>query len=107
MNKIFCLGLGKLGLIFSYILCDSGYKIYGYDKNPKIKNDIINNANNIEPKLNELIRRNKKNFFYVDEFEQAIKKLQAAFLYYRLHQKEIMNLITRISLKLYTKLAII
>ena len=38
MNKIFCLGLGKLGLIFSYILCDSGYRIYGYDKNPKIKN---------------------------------------------------------------------
>lgn len=80
MNKIFCLGLGKLGLIFSYILCDSGYKIYGYDKNPKIKDDIINNANNIEPKLNELIRRNKKNFFYVEEFGQAVEKTSSCIL---------------------------
>ena len=63
MNKIFCLGLGKLGLTFSYILCDSGYIIYGYDKNSKIKNDIINNTNNIEPELNKLIHRNKKKFF--------------------------------------------
>lgn len=40
-NKVFAIGLGKLGLIFSHILCDKGFKIYGFDKNKDIKKNIF------------------------------------------------------------------
>ena len=74
-NKIFSIGLGKLGLIFSYILCDNGYKVHGYDKNPKIeKNIFIKKENSLEPKLNELIHRNKKNFKFIENFEKGVKE---------------------------------
>ena len=36
-NKIFCVGLGKLGLIFSQILADHNNIVYGYDINDKIE----------------------------------------------------------------------
>ena len=62
-NKIFSIGLGKLGLIFSYILCDSGYKVYGYDKNLNIKKNIYNKKkNNLEPKLNGKSLKFKKKY---------------------------------------------
>jgi len=74
-NKIFSIGLGKLGLIFSYILCDHGYKVYGYDKNLNIKKNIfIKKKNNLEPKLNELIHRNKKKFKFIENFENSVKE---------------------------------
>lgn len=72
-NKIFCIGLGKLGLTFSYILCDAGYNIYGYDKNVEIKNNIRKNTKNIEPELNKLISKNKKKFKFEDDFQKAVK----------------------------------
>ena len=40
-NKIFSIGLGKLGLIFSHILCDNGFNVYGYDNNPNIEKNFI------------------------------------------------------------------
>lgn len=74
-NKIFSVGLGKLGLIFSYILCDNGYEVYGYDNNPNIeKNIFIKKKNNLEPKLNELIYRNKKKFRFIENFKKTVKE---------------------------------
>ena len=74
-NKIFSIGLGKLGLIFSHIMCDKGYKVYGYDKNSKIKENLfIKEKNNLEPKLNELIHKNKKKFEFTENFEKAVKE---------------------------------
>lgn len=73
-NKIFSIGLGKLGLIFSHILCDNGFTVYGYDKNPNIeKNIFIKKKNSLEPKLNELIHRNKKKFKFINNFEIGVK----------------------------------
>ena len=73
-NKIFSIGLGKLGLIFSHILCDNGFNVYGYDNNPNIEKNIFNKKkNSLEPKLNELIHRNKKKFQFIKNFEKAIK----------------------------------
>ena len=64
MESIFFIGLGKLGLIFSHILAEHGFKIYGFDKNPKIRDQIKNNSKSIEPKLNYLIKKNINNFIY-------------------------------------------
>ena len=80
-NKIFAIGLGKLGLIFSHILCDKGFKIYGFDKNEDIKKNIfIKKKNNLEPKLNELIHKNKKKFEFVDNFEVSVKNTSMCIL---------------------------
>ena len=64
MNKIFCLGLGKLGLIFSHILAKYNYKILGYDIDQNIENKILKNIKDPEPLLNKLINENRKNFFF-------------------------------------------
>jgi len=80
MESIFFIGLGKLGLIFSHILAEHGFKIYGYDKNPKVKDQIKNNDKSIEPKLNYLIKKNINNFIYEDNFHNAIKNTKYAFL---------------------------
>ena len=37
MNKVLCIGLGKLGLIFSFILASKNNFVYGYDIDKKIK----------------------------------------------------------------------
>ena len=50
MNKILCIGLGKLGLIFSFILASKNNFIYGYDIDTKIKKNILFNKKNVEPK---------------------------------------------------------
>jgi UDP-N-acetyl-D-mannosaminuronate dehydrogenase len=47
MKKILCVGLGKLGLIFSQILAENGYKVIGHDVDPKIKKSIENNEKNL------------------------------------------------------------
>jgi UDP-N-acetyl-D-mannosaminuronate dehydrogenase len=53
INKnVFCVGLGKLGLIFSFILAEKGFKIYGYDIDKDIEKRINKNIKDDEPKLN-------------------------------------------------------
>ena len=65
INKnVFCVGLGKLGLIFSFILAEKGFKVYGTDINKKVKIKIDKNIKDDEPKLNSLIKRNKKTYIY-------------------------------------------
>ena len=57
MNKLLCIGLGKLGLIFSFILASKNNFVYGYDIDKKIKRNIDKNIKNAEPKLNSLIKK--------------------------------------------------
>ena len=80
MEKILCVGLGKLGLIFSQILAASGYKVIGYDINLKIKKSIENNENNLEPYLNKLIKKNRKNFYFEQNIKSCILNSNIAFL---------------------------
>ena len=47
MNKILFIGLGKLGLIFSFILASKNNYIYGYDINKNIIKDIKEPGNYI------------------------------------------------------------
>jgi UDPglucose 6-dehydrogenase len=79
-NKIFCIGLGKLGLIFSQILANHNNIVYGYDINDKIELKIKKNVKDSEPNLNKLIKKNKKKFIFTNNFEQAINNTQATFI---------------------------
>ena len=60
--NISVIGLGRLGLPFSFFLASKGHKVLCFDKNPSIK-DQFNQTKNIEPGLNEYIKRYKKNVF--------------------------------------------
>ena len=79
-NKIFCVGLGKLGLIFSFILADKKFRIYGYDVDKKIKKNIDNNKSDTEPHLNRLIEKNKQRFVFESNFNKAVDQTTGVFL---------------------------
>ena len=81
INKnVFCVGLGKLGLIFSFILAEKGFKIYGYDIDKDIEKKINKNTKDDEPKLNNLIRKNKKKFSFIKDYKYAVNKTQSCFI---------------------------
>lgn len=80
MNKIFCIGLGKLGLIFSHILAEHDYIVYGYDNNPRSPDTIKRNIKSSEPFLNKLINKNRKKFFFQKNFKEAINETVATFI---------------------------
>jgi UDPglucose 6-dehydrogenase len=80
MNKILCIGLGKLGLIFSNILAEKKNIVYGYDINSSIEEKIKKNTKDLEPKLNYLINKNKKRFFFENNFSISVKKTNCAFI---------------------------
>ena len=54
------IGLGRLGLPFSF-LASKGHKVICFDKNLKIR-DQLNEKKNIEPELNDYIKKYKKMF---------------------------------------------
>jgi UDPglucose 6-dehydrogenase len=80
MEKIFCIGLGKLGLIFSQILAEYDNEVYGYDSNVKIEKDIKNNHKNSEPKLNYLINKNRKRFIFTRNIREAVNNTNSSFI---------------------------
>ena len=80
MNKIFCLGLGKLGLIFSHILAEYNYKIFGYDIDQNIENKILKNIKDPEPLLNKLINENRKKFLFEKNFKKNIENTDGIFI---------------------------
>ena len=79
-SKVFCIGLGKLGLMYSQILCEAGYYVFGNDININTKEQIFKNQKNIEPKINQLIKKNKKNFLFIDNFKKGIIETSACIL---------------------------
>lgn len=81
LNKnVFCVGLGKLGLIFSFILADNGFKVFGTDIDKKIEFNIKDNVLDKEPKLNYLINKNIKNFTFTQDYSKAIDRTNSCFI---------------------------
>ncbi len=78
--KILCVGLGKLGLVFSQVLAERNGRTFGYDVNKKILSSIKKNEKSIEPNLNKLIKRNKRTFSIVNTIKEGIKLSDGAFL---------------------------
>ncbi|WP_415290759.1 nucleotide sugar dehydrogenase [Candidatus Pelagibacter sp. Uisw_136] len=79
MKSALCIGLGKLGLTFSQIIAKS-YKVYGYDLDKTIYENIKSNVPQSEPRLNKLIKSSKKNFQLVNNLNEAVFNTQCAFL---------------------------
>jgi UDPglucose 6-dehydrogenase len=80
MNKIFCIGLGKLGLMFSQILASHKNFVYGYDINKNINNKIKRNLKDSEPYLNSLIKKNRKKFLFTEDFNKAVRFTSSCFI---------------------------
>ena len=78
--KISVIGLGKLGLPFSFFLSSKKYKVLGYDINEKIENEIKENKINIEPNLNKYIKKYKNNFRFEKKIKNLIHKTDITFL---------------------------
>lgn len=78
--KILCIGLGKLGLMFSQILANKVCPIIGYDIDKNTINAINLNTKSLEPKLNYLIKKNKKKFNVTNSINEGVNKTNAAFL---------------------------
>jgi len=80
MDRIFCIGLGKLGLIFSQILANNNNIVYGYDVDKSIHDKIINNEKDNEPFLNTLIKKNRKRFFFTNNVPNAVNLTNSCFV---------------------------
>ena len=78
--KISVIGLGKLGLPFSFFLASKKFKVLGYDINKNIENEIKINKKNVEPKLNNYIRKYKKNFKFEKDIATLIQQTKITFL---------------------------
>ena len=78
--KICLVGLGKLGYPMSLFLSSSGYQINCYDKNKSIYVDIKNSSYlNYEENLSDF-NEYKKNLFYFDNLNLAIKDTDICFI---------------------------
>ena len=78
--KISVIGLGKLGLPFSFFLASKKHKVLGYDINTNIKNEIEKNSKSIEPQLNHYIKKFKKNFRFEKNINKLINQTKITFL---------------------------
>ena len=79
-SKIFCIGLGKLGLVFSQVIAEKVGNTLGYDINKKILKEIKKNEKSIEPNLNKLINKNKKKFNIVKSIKEGVEFSSASFI---------------------------
>ena len=78
--KISVIGLGKLGLPFSFFLSSKKNKVLGYDINEKIEDKIKKNKANIEPKLNKYIKKYNRNFKFEKKIKNIIDQTNITFL---------------------------
>jgi UDPglucose 6-dehydrogenase len=74
------IGLGRLGLPFSFFLASHGQQVYSYDKDNSLENIIKINKKNLEPNLNNYIKKYRKNFFYEKNIKNIILKTNITFL---------------------------
>ena len=81
-NNIGIVGVGKLGICYSIILAKAGYKVYIYDINTVILDNIKNNTYNYnEPELNYLISEFKFNIVLSYNLNDIYKNCDIIFTY--------------------------
>lgn len=73
------IGLGRLGLPFSFFLASKGYKVFAYDNDLSIKHKIKKKSF-IEPNLNNYIKKNKNRFFLQNNIERLINNSEITFI---------------------------
>ncbi len=82
MTSIGIIGCGKLGICYAIIFAKANYKVFCYEINKEIVNNIKNdNYNYLEPNLNNLIKDYKKNLIFVDEIVEIINNCNTIFTF--------------------------
>ena len=82
-NKVCILGLWHLGSVNAACLAESGYKVTGFDEDPKIVASLQNGKATIfEPGLDDLIKKNLKNgkLKFFSSLKDAIRDCKIAIL---------------------------
>jgi nucleotide sugar dehydrogenase len=81
-NNIGIVGVGKLGICYAIILAKAGYKVYIYDVNINILDNIKNNTYNYyEPELNDLISEFKSNIILAYNLNDIYNNCNIIFTY--------------------------
>ena len=82
MINIGIVGVGKLGICYSIILAKAGYKVFIYDINKIILDNIKNNTYNYnEPGLNDLISKYKSNLILSYNLNDIYNNCDIIFTY--------------------------
>lgn len=82
MNNIGIIGVGKLGICYAIILAKAGYKVFIYDINKIILDNIKNNTYNYnEPGLNDLITEFKSNLILSYNLNDIYNNCDIIFTY--------------------------
>lgn len=82
MINIGIVGVGKLGICYAIILAKSGYKVFIYDINKIILDNIKNNTYNYnEPGLNDLITEFKSNLILLYDLNDIYNNCDIIFTY--------------------------
>jgi len=81
-NNLGIVGVGKLGICYAIILAKAGYKVYIYDINTSILDNIKNNTYNYnEPGLNDLIFKFKSNIILAYNLNDIYINCDVIFTY--------------------------
>jgi len=81
-NNLGIVGVGKLGICYAIILAKVGYKVYIYDINKNILDNIKNNTYNYnEPGLNDLISNFKSNIILTYNLNDILNNCNIIFTY--------------------------
>jgi nucleotide sugar dehydrogenase len=81
-DNIGIVGVGKLGICYAIILAKAGYKVYIYDVNIDILDNIKNNTYNYyEPELNNLISEFKSNIILAYNLNDIYNNCNIIFTY--------------------------
>ncbi|MCS7142388.1 MAG: nucleotide sugar dehydrogenase [Aigarchaeota archaeon] len=81
VSRISIVGLGKLGLCIATVLAHRGYKVIGVDIDDKKVEEINKGRSPIyEPKLDRLLRMNRKRLRAVTDYGEAISNTGVTFV---------------------------
>jgi UDPglucose 6-dehydrogenase len=81
MISVSVFGLGKLGLPLAALLAARGYKVFGYDHSPAVRDKLISRDFDFEePSLNEILSNSVENIEIVSTPEQAVLASSIGFV---------------------------
>ena len=82
LNNIGIIGVGRLGICYASLFAKIGYKVFIYDINANILDNIKNNTYNYyEPNLNELISDYKSNLILSYELSDVLDNCDILFTF--------------------------
>lgn len=79
--KVSVIGLGKLGLPLAAVLAEAGHKVFAYDANEELLDNLRRNTfESKEPGLVELLSEYRSNIFIVDSINESVLNSELTFI---------------------------